>query len=283
MVVHDVSKDCPSNSQNGVPKEKRPELVMQLYQSGFSLAQIAAKTGIPHESARLMLRKNGVRMRHSHPIFSNATLQLTSEVGLLLGLHAGDGWISDRWGISLHSTDINMISHVFNLAQRVLGVEPSITTTGSTVSIRSGKSQVWRFFLHFGFAPGPKAGSVNIPRQILSCNSKEVVVAFLRGLFSADGCFSHVKRSARCVLQVSSKSLRDGFVILAAQIGYFFRSYNYIKKKTGHNKLPIYIAYLGKRESVDAWMRQVGSICDAHLNRHLRWRKLLAMQILYSG
>jgi intein/homing endonuclease len=282
MVVDKVSNDCLNSNHNIVPKEKRPEVVKQLYQTGFSLAQISAKTGIPHESARLMLRKNCVSMRHSHPIFGIARTQLTSEVGLLLGLHAGDGRISDRWGISLHSTGINMISYVFNLAQRVLAVEPSLMTTGSTVSIRSGKTQVHRFFLHFGFVAGPKAGSVKVPQRILSCNSTEVVVAFLRGLFSADGCFSHVGRSARCVLQVSSQSLRDGFVKLAARIGYSFRSYHYTKK-TGHNKLPIYIAYLGKRDSVDAWMRQVGSICDAHLDRHLRWKKLLAMQILYSG
>ena len=206
MVFDEVSNECLNSSHNIVPKEKRPELVKQLYQTGFSLAQITAKTGIPHESARLMLRKNGVRMRHSHPIFGTPRTQLTSEVGLLLGLHDGDGWISDRWGMSLHSTDINMISYVFNLAQRVLAVEPSMIATGSTVSIRSGKSQVRRFFLHFGFAPGPKAGSVDVPQQILCCNSTEIVATFLRGLFSADGCFSHVKRSARCVLQVSSQS-----------------------------------------------------------------------------
>ncbi len=171
MVVGAVSRDCRDSSHNIVPKEKRSELVKQLYLTGFSLAQIAAKTGIPHESARLVLRKDGVRMRRSHPIFGTARTQLTTEVGMLLGLHAGDGWISDRWGISLHSTDTNMIRFVFNLAQRVLGVEPSMTTTGSTVSIRSGKSQVRRFFLHFGFAPGPKAGSRVVPQQVLSCNS----------------------------------------------------------------------------------------------------------------
>lgn len=84
------------------------------------------------------------------------------------------------------------------------------------------------------------------------------------------------------MLQVSSMDFRDGFVSLASKVGFSFRSYNYVKK-SGKNKLPIYIAYMGKRESVELWMLLVGSISDTHLRRYLAWRQALEMRTLYAG
>ena len=215
-------------------------------------------------------------MRHSHPIFSMPVGELTKEVALLLGLHAGDGWISEAWGIVVNSTDTEMAKTVFSLAQNVLGLEPYTSKTKSTVSIKSGKRQARDFFLRYGFTKGHKAGTVAVPLKVLESNDPDIAKWFLRGLFSADGCFAFRKRSARCVLQVSSRALRDGFVELASRNDFDFRKYEYIKT-TGLNKLPIHIAYMGRRESVCRWMRQVGSISDAHLRRFSDWKALVRM------
>jgi hypothetical protein len=249
----------------------------------LTLSEIGAKSGIPRETARTDLRNAGARMRHSHPIFGAPSDNLTGDVALLLGLHAGDGWISDTWGIALNADDTRMVGIVLRLAKKVLQVEPFVTRNkGHTTTNRSEKKQVREFFFGFGFPAGRKAGSVTVPSQLRSTSNRQVIGRFLRGAFSSDGCFSFRKRSARCVLQVSSVDSRDGFVSLASKVGFSFRGYNYVKK-SGKNKLPIYVAYTGKRENVERWMHPVGSTSDTHLGRYLEWRRALKMQILYAG
>jgi hypothetical protein len=227
------------------------------------LSEIGAKTGIPQETARIGLRDAGVTtMRHGHPMFGPPSDELTGDVALLLGLRAGDGWISDTWGISLNSVDIRMVGIVFRLVKKVLQAKPFVTRNkGHATTIRSGKKQVREFLFRLGFPAGRKAGSVAVPSQLLSTSNQPVVGQFLRGVFSSDGCFSFRKRSAYCVLQASSMGFRDGFVSLASKVGFFFRSYNYVKE-LGKNKLPVYVAYMGKREDVERWMHLIGSISD---------------------
>jgi len=169
-----------------------------------------------------------------------------------------------------------MAKIVFSLAKNVLGLEPYLSKTKSTVSIKSGKKQARDFFLRYGFTKGHKAGTVLVPLKVLESNEPNIAKSFLRGLFSADGCFAFRKRSARCVLQVSSRALRDGFVELASKNDFDFRKYDYIRK-TGLNKLPIHIAYMGRRESVFRWMQQIGSISDTHLQRFSEWKALVRM------
>ena len=39
---------------------------------------------------------------------------------LLLGLHAGDGWLSDKWGISCGLNDEEMLAKIIELVKNVL-------------------------------------------------------------------------------------------------------------------------------------------------------------------
>lgn len=156
----------PPHSNNSPNREEWPDLVKRLYESGLTLARISETTNIPHESARVILHRAGVTMRHSHPTLGAPQKTLTSEGSLLLGLHSGDGWLSDTWGISLHCSDTKMMRFVFNLVKRVLAVEPFITTKAASTTIRSGKRQVREFFYRFGFTRGKKAGTVEVPREV---------------------------------------------------------------------------------------------------------------------
>jgi intein/homing endonuclease len=122
---------------------------------------------------------------------------------------------------------------------------------------------------------GKKARIISVPRSILESSDLGVVRAFLRGLFSADGCFSHRGRIGYCALSVSSLELRDGFVSLATKVGFDFRKYSYSHSK-GKNKVPLRIARIGRRLDVMRWMTEVGSICDAHNGRFLVWRGLIS-------
>jgi hypothetical protein len=252
------------------------ESLVSLYLTGATIRQLSAIMMIPRETLRLRLHSLGVKMRH-HPIFYHAPLDtLDCEVAELLGLHTGDGWLSKEWGLAINGNDTAMIDCVLQLVRKVLGVEPFVSKKhDQSISVRSGQPQVLQFFKGYGFPAGKKARIVTIPRAILESSDLGVVRAFLRGLFSADGCFSHWGRSSYCALSVSSLELRDGFVSLASRVGFDFRKYSYSHSK-GKNKVPLRIARIGKRADVMRWMTEVGSICDAHHRRFLEWRGLVS-------
>ena len=137
---------------------------------------------------------------------------LDMNVAELLGLHAGDGYMScGVWGIRCNLQDENMAQRIIHLARNVLGVELCVRTRENTYEIRSGQRQTIRFFRKYGFIEGKKAYVVQIPNQITRTNNSKIIEAFLRGLFSSDGSFSFQKRdySPRIDLMVRSRSLRD--------------------------------------------------------------------------
>ncbi|MDG6985526.1 MAG: hypothetical protein JRM73_02110 [Nitrososphaerota archaeon] len=248
--------------------------ILGLYESGLSLREMQLRTGIPRETLRLGLHAMNVRMRHSHPIYREPLAEMCESVGLLLGLHTGDGWLGEAWGISLHSSDHDMIARTVEVTKEVLGLEPAVLNKKeNTTVVCSAKSQAIEFFLRYGLPKGPKSRTVGIPLAILTANL-EVKRSYLKGLFSADGCFHHSGRVGQCRFEVASARLRDGFVILARQLGFEFRSYSYVHHG-GHNRAPLHTAYLGGRENVLRWMMEIGSICDSHQARFETWVKLL--------
>lgn len=216
-------------------------------------------------------------MPYQRIIYHLPITELNEDVALLLGLHAGDGWLSDKWGITCGQDDENMRIRIIELVRNVLGVEPIKTVkcpAGRAVMIRSGQPQVLEFFRIYGFPQGKKAGTVLIPKQIFECGQKNVMNAFLRGLFSTDGCFSfQLNRGPRIEIQVKSQGLRDGFVDLASEIGFKFRSYAYMPPN-GKNKSPLHVAYTTQSKQVIRWMEEIGSIKDAHVVRYLNWKML---------
>ncbi|MDA4121719.1 MAG: hypothetical protein OK456_00905 [Thaumarchaeota archaeon] len=236
------------------------------------MARIQAETGIPHETARLILHRMGIHFRHVRPVYGPALSELNFEAALLLGLHAGDGYLSDGWGISIGGDDHNMVNVVIGVVRSVLGVEPHVSVRqDSCVVVRSGKEQVHQYFKEYGFRRGKKAGTVPVPEAVIGSKDPMVWTGFLRGAFSSDGSFWYKERWGQCRFEVSSLRFRDGFVELARRLGFEFRCYSYVHHG-GHNKLPLNLAYLGTRNEVQRWMETIGSISDTHLRRYHEWR-----------
>ena len=239
---------------------------MELYKSGLSLQKISSLVGIPRETVRISLHRLGVKMRHELPVYCAPRPVLDPDSALLLGLHAGDGWISDKWGIAVHSTDTKMVIEVIGLVRSVLAVEPGVSINKDHVTaIWSAKRQAIDYFLRYGFPAGKKSAIVAAPRSIFA-SSLEVKRAFLRGLFSADGCFYKEGLRGECRFDVASLTLRNDFVTLASDLGFEHRCYSYTHRG-GHNKLPLHTAYLGRQTEVKRWMEEVGSICDSHMDK----------------
>jgi intein/homing endonuclease len=243
--------------------------------------------GLPTEKAitnvltAFIKRTRNTSLRPSMPyqriIYHVPLTELNSDVALLLGLHAGDGWLSDKWGISCGENDVDMLQKVKDLVKTVLGVEPIKTIkcpAGKAVMVRSGQPQALEFFRSYGYPQGRKSGIVSVPHQILDSNDENIIKAFLRGLFSTDGCFSfQVSRGPRVEIQVKSERLRDEFVFLAGRLGFQLRSYEYFPPR-GKNKSPLKVAYTTKSGQVIRWMDEIGSIKDAHLLRYQNWKML---------
>jgi intein/homing endonuclease len=210
-------------------------------------------------------------------VYCRPRKELDEEVALLLGLHVGDGWLSDKWGIACEEKDKSMIVRVTKLVRNVLGVEPIKPlkcAAGKAIAIRSGQPQVRGFFRSYCIPQGRKAGKVRIPKQILQSKNEATVKAFLRGLFSADGCFSfQADRGPRVEIQVRSEKLRNDFLDLVGRLGFSFRSYAYLPPR-GKNKAPLHVAYTTQSKQVVRWMEEIGSIKDSHVTHYRFWKSI---------
>jgi len=203
---------------------------------------------------------------------------LDVEVAELLGLHAGDGYIScGVWGIRCNLQDENMAQRTIHLARNVLGVEPCVRIRENTFEIRTAQRQAVRFFRKYGFIAGKKAYIVQVPSQITCTNDSKIIEAFLRGLFSSDGSFSFQKRdqSPRIDLMVRSRILRDQFAQLATKVGFSFNKSDAIRVKQGFTTKStgaFFNTNICSRNEVMKWMTTVGTLCDAHIEKFKLWQ-----------
>jgi hypothetical protein len=64
-----------------------------------------------------------IKMPYGRIIYHPPLKELNEDVALLLGLHAGDGWLSDKWAISCGQNDKEMPLRIIELARNILGTE----------------------------------------------------------------------------------------------------------------------------------------------------------------
>jgi len=203
---------------------------------------------------------------------------LDMDVAELLGLHAGDGYMScGVWGIRCNLQDENMAQRIIHLAHSVLGVEPCVRIRENTFEIRSGQRQIVRFFRKYGFVEGKKAYVVRAPDQITRTNNLKIIEAFLKGLFSSDGSFSFQKRdySPRIDLMGRSRLLRDQCVELAAKVGFSFNKSDSVRVKKGFTTKStgaFFNANLTSKDAVLRWMTTIGTLCDSHIKKFKTWQ-----------
>jgi ribonucleotide reductase alpha subunit len=131
--------------------------------------------------------------------------ELTSELAELIGLYIGDG-SNHRDGIRfcVGEDDKDLLKRIRSISFKVFGKDAGISKGGRKgsyeVSLLSVKIKKW--FEEMGII---KSSSKNarVPKFIFEAEEKEVC-AFLRGLFSADGC---VRVSGHITLGTSSAHL----------------------------------------------------------------------------
>lgn len=116
----------------------------------------------------------------------------------------------------------------------------------------------------FGFVPGNKTFTVNIPEEITEAGG-EFLFATIRGIFDTDGCIFLDKRKVykkpypRITLQIVSKPL---FLQLKKALEKQFSLYTHYSPKRGCYSLEIY----GPKQ-LEKWMQLIGFSNSRHLSK----------------
>jgi len=137
---------------------------------------------------------------------------LTDELAELIGLYMGDG-SNSRWGIRF-TGNREEVDRIAALARRAFGVDPTIRkhkNIWEASILRLDLREWWRVQ---GFT---KTSSLDafVPEAILR-GPESCAVAFLRGLFGADGC---VRVSGHITLSTSSRTLARQIPVVMFHLG----------------------------------------------------------------
>jgi ribonucleotide reductase alpha subunit len=143
--------------------------------------------------------------------------ELTPELGELIGLYIGDG-SNHRDGIrfSVGADSPEVIRRIEELSITLFGKAPTVYPCSGArafeVSILSTQVKEW-----FAFHGITKTSSreARIPEIILR-GTEEIACAFVRGLFTADGC---VRKNGHLTLTTSSRALGEKLQIMLLALG----------------------------------------------------------------
>lgn len=142
--------------------------------------------------------------------------RLTPELAQLIGIYIGDG-SNHRDGIrfSVGKDDVEMAQTVKRLSKAVFNKKVSISrmkNKGYEVSILSILIKKWFEFLG---VTKPSSKKARIPEIIFKA-SEDVICAFLKGLFSTDGC---IRENGHITLTTASKILSEELQSLMFYVG----------------------------------------------------------------
>ncbi len=116
----------------------------------------------------------------------NLPIRLSKELAEFLGYFEGDGSF-EKERISLYDSDHQIISHYSNLAEKIFNAKTSETHRKNKGHFQTriyGKQIV--SFINDNFPEIKKACTSRIPKNVI-CAKNEILSAFLRGLYDAEG------------------------------------------------------------------------------------------------
>ncbi len=159
---------------------------------------------------RFEYRRNG---RHDHAKQISID-RLDEEFARFMGILTGDGCLSFKNRVIVSSADEEVLSCVYRVAAR-LGLHLFRNGSNRPYDRIIASSALYQLLLHLGMSGGLAAGK-RAPHSILRA-PREIVAAFLRGLFDTDGTVS--RRDGYPSLSSVSKQLIDGVQLLLLNFG----------------------------------------------------------------
>jgi ribonucleoside-diphosphate reductase alpha chain len=235
-------------AENGEPSWKR---IKQLKNGDWLILNSGGWMGkdVDLPEFEFNLKKGGNRTSFKPSIFK-LPKKLTPELAELIGLYIGDG-SNHRDGIRFTVSDKerDMISRIEFLSKKLFSRHVTIRRAGkSTLEVSILSRQIKEWFKFLGVTK-QNARNAIVP-EILFKAPKDVVFAFLRGLFSTDGC---VRRSGHITLTSASIKLLKTVQVMMLHLGIPTRFY--------HNELTdVYQLSICSKEGFLNFKQKIGFI-----------------------
>ena len=175
---------------------------------------IGGTTKLAEFQPRRKLRKNPTSFQ---AVEYRLPLELTPDLAELVGLYVGDG-SNHRDGIRITVGDDSpeVVARLEETSLRLFGKRPSVSRyarkNACEVAILSTRIKAWFDFLGVTKASAREA---RVPEIVLR-GTEEVACAFVRGLFTADGC---VRRNGHLTLTTISARLAEEIQLVLLALG----------------------------------------------------------------
>lgn len=191
--------------------ELKPGVDSVLIQSGAG--RFSCDSSLPAGAQNARTGANGRTYRKNFPT------TWSRELGIILGWLVGDGWLRDsgkncRVGFTFSGQDLGVMEMVKSALDRWYGPVKPVMRKNGVYHLRYHSKSVVEFFRSLGVQP-VKAAFKRVPETIFRA-TREAVVGFLQGLFTADGTLA-TSPNGTAYLRLTSKSrllLEDVQVLL---------------------------------------------------------------------
>ena len=193
--------------------------------------------------------QQNTRHDHAKPIHLD---RLDEEFAYFMGLLTGDGCLTFKNRVILSSADEPVMDCFYRTAAR-LGLHVFHNGGNRPYDRIIASSQLYQLLLHLGMSAG-RAAEKRIPHTILRA-PREVVTAYVRGLFDADGTVS--RRDGYPTLYSVSKRLMDEVQIVLLNFGILARKRLKWTLYRGERR-PSYQLEVGGADA-EAFAREIGT------------------------
>jgi ribonucleoside-diphosphate reductase alpha chain len=216
------------------------------------------------------------------PFNSTFAKEWSRELGQVLGLLIGDGWIREgkncRVGFTFSKNDKEMLNYVKPIVNNMYGKDiKEVVRKNGVIHLSYHSKEFVEFFKKLGVKI-TKAGNKTVPETLFTA-TKEAVVGFLQGLFTADGTISTNNKNNTNYIRLTSKSenLLKEVQLLLLNFGIKSKIYERhrnrritFKYKTARGELKLYesdgVLYELQisKNMIPIFLEEIGFLCGKH-------------------
>ena len=191
---------------------------------------------------------------------------LNSSFAETIGILNGDGHIAPlnhEICVVISHMEEDYFGYLKDLFEETFNLSFKRYQQGTRLKLRTNsKKMADHLHNEYNLPKGNKMGKLKIPKQIL--NSKELLIAYLRGLYDTDGTF-YLRRKKDPVVEISSadprflKEIQESLISLNFNVG------------RGKNRVYIY-----DKTHINDFFKLIKPANPKHLKKHQNYLKLIA-------
>jgi Archaeal/vacuolar-type H+-ATPase subunit A len=184
---------------------------MDAYATGRNRPRVADATAILEEAGKTHRLRCVKGEKQSKP--TRIPEEVDEDFAELLGLLLGDGTVKPR-SVQFYNNNERLLDRVEHLAEKLFGLKSARTTANTVESVRVDSKVLRDLLVYLGFPETEKSLNCSVPETVMK-GSEDVVAAFVRGYFLADGHFSEYEAE----LSTSSRRMQEDLAYALTRIG----------------------------------------------------------------